>query len=287
MCPHYLLERLQGLYSRLEKSHRSAEELPRGAGAGPAAAHPDRENGLPGSIGRRRRPRAQQPHRDDHDVQPDPAEGAEPDHESWQNDITLVVQEADRAAKIVKDLLSFAKETKVKPGLVNINGVIKEALSLLVKQSLFHNIDVRYESGPDAPDDVRRSRPAQTGLLQHHPERRPGHGRERDPDRREPKGRGRAERSRSASRTRARASPKNISPGSSTRSSRPRRKGPGWAWPWSTASSPSTRARSPWKAELGQGATFIILLPVLGQKEWLKSEDPSEELTNASRRKRP
>ncbi len=76
---HYLLERLQGLYSRLEKSHQqlkiSHEELERAQ----TAADPNRKNGFSRSVGRRCRPRAEQPHRGDHDVQPDSAERTEPE----------------------------------------------------------------------------------------------------------------------------------------------------------------------------------------------------------------
>ena len=53
---------------------RATEDLSRRAGARPTAADPNRKDGLPGSAGGRRCPRAEQPHRVDHDVQPDPAE---------------------------------------------------------------------------------------------------------------------------------------------------------------------------------------------------------------------
>jgi len=72
-------------------------------------------------------------------------------NENWKKDITLITQEAERAAKIVKDLLSFSRETKLKPGLVNINSLVEEALSLVIKRSLFRNIDVKQELDSELP----------------------------------------------------------------------------------------------------------------------------------------
>lgn len=150
MCHHFLLERLRGLYSRLEKSHdelkTSHEKLEQAqrqliqtekmASLGHLAAGVAHELNNPlGTITMFARI-----------LQKDLAH-----NEKWKKDIDLIVQEADRAAKIVKDLLSFSRETKVKPGLVNINTLIEEALSLLIKQSLFHNIDVKKKFDQSIP----------------------------------------------------------------------------------------------------------------------------------------
>jgi two-component system NtrC family sensor kinase len=144
MCMHYLLSQSRRLYSRLEKSHEelkiSHEDLEQAqrqliqseklASIGQLAAGVAHELNNPlgtitlfGSL-----------------LKKDLAH-----NEKWEKDINLIVQEAERAAKIVKDLLSFSRETKLKPGLVNVNSVLEESLSLLAKRSLFRNIQVKQE----------------------------------------------------------------------------------------------------------------------------------------------
>jgi two-component system NtrC family sensor kinase len=151
MCPHYLLERCRAFYTRLEKSHKqlkaSHEKLEQAqkqliqtekmASLGQLAAGVAHELNNPlGTITMFSRV-----------LQKELG-----DHEKWSHDIDLIVQEADRSAKIVKDLLSFSRETQIKPGLVNINSLIEDALSLLVKQSLCQHIDVKKDLDPFMPN---------------------------------------------------------------------------------------------------------------------------------------
>jgi two-component system NtrC family sensor kinase len=58
-------------------------------------------------------------------------------------DVELIVNEANRAKEIVQGLLSFARETKLRPGPVNVNDLLEDVLGLVVNQSLFHNIKIR------------------------------------------------------------------------------------------------------------------------------------------------
>jgi len=150
MCMHYLLTQSRRLYSRLEKSHQelkiSHDELEQAqrqliqseklASLGQLAAGVAHELNNPlgtitlfGSM-----------------LKKDLAH-----NEKWKKDVNLIIQEAERAAKIVKDLLSFSRETQMKPGLVNINSIIEEAVSLLAKRSLFRNIQVKQELDASVP----------------------------------------------------------------------------------------------------------------------------------------
>ncbi len=150
MCMHYLLSQSRRLYSRLEKSHEelkiSHEELEQAqrqliqseklASIGQLAAGVAHELNNPlgtitlfGSL-----------------LKKDLAH-----NEKWEKDINLIIQEAERAAKIVKDLLSFSRETKLKPGLVNVNRIIEETVSLLAKRSLFRNIQVKQDLETSLP----------------------------------------------------------------------------------------------------------------------------------------
>lgn len=68
-----------------------------------------------------------------------------------KEDVALIVSESDRAKEIVKGLLSFARETKLRPGETDINLVLEDVLSLVANQSLFLNIQVKKTFSPDLP----------------------------------------------------------------------------------------------------------------------------------------
>jgi signal transduction histidine kinase len=279
MCHHYLLESLQGLYSRLEKSHaqlksshqelesaqRQLVQTEKMASLGQLAAGVAHELNNPiGTI--MMFSRVLQREMDQND--------------KWRKDINLVVQEADRAAKIIKDLLSFAKETKIRPGLVNINRLIEEALSLLVKQSLFHNIEVTACLDPDLPTTF-----ADPDLLKQVffniilngaqamegkgtltvKSRMTGSGRKIE-IRIEDTGKGIPEEH----------LPRLFDPFFTTKE---KGTGLGLSLVYSIISKHQGAISA--ESRIGNGATFIILLPVLGQEEWLKSEALDEELKNA------
>lgn len=69
-----------------------------------------------------------------------------------REDLTLIIGEANRTKEIVQGLLSFARETKLKPGETNINEILEDTLGLLVNQSLFHNIKIKKVFAPDLPN---------------------------------------------------------------------------------------------------------------------------------------
>jgi signal transduction histidine kinase/iron only hydrogenase large subunit-like protein len=276
MCYHYLLESLQGLYSRLEKSHAqlksSHEELEKAqrqliqtekmASLGQLAAGVAHELNNPiGTI--MMFSRVLQREMDQNN--------------KWQKDINLVVQEADRAGKIVKDLLSFAKETKIRPGLVSINRVIEEALSLLVKQSLFHNIEVVTYLDPSLPTtfaDPDLLKQVLFNIILNGAQAMDGRGAltikslrvdngRRIEIRIEDTGKGILEKH----------LPRLFDPFFTTKE---KGTGLGLALVYSIVAKHQGAVSV--ESQLGKGATFIILLPVLGQDEWNKSGGPVEEL---------
>lgn len=68
-----------------------------------------------------------------------------------RDDIALIISEASRTKDIVQGLLSFARETKLKPGDANINEILEDTLGLLVNQSLFQNIKIKKAFYQDLP----------------------------------------------------------------------------------------------------------------------------------------
>jgi signal transduction histidine kinase len=67
-------------------------------------------------------------------------------------DLKMVIDEASRTKEIVKGLLSFARETVLKPGMVNLNMIVVDVLNLIANQSLFFNITLDKELDPALPD---------------------------------------------------------------------------------------------------------------------------------------
>jgi two-component system NtrC family sensor kinase len=279
MCPHYLLERLQGLYSSLEKSHFqlkiSHEDLARAqrqliqtekmASLGQLAAGVAHELNNPiGTIMMFSRI-----------LQKELS-----DHEAWKNDITLVVQEADRAAKIVRDLLSFAKETKVRPRLVDINDVIKEALSLLVKQSLFHNIDVQTELDPALPPtfaDPDLIKQVLFNIVLNGAQALDGKGTLAIVSQRIEEDRKIEIRIRDTGKGIPEEHlPKLFDPFFTTKE-----KGTGLGLSMVYSIVAKHKGTVSVDSQIGHGATFIITLPVLGQQQWLNEEQPFPGLKNA------
>jgi len=279
MCPHYLLERLQGLYSSLEKSHfqlkNSHEELERAqrqliqtekmASLGKMAAGVAHELNNPiGTIMMFSRILQEELG----------------DNENWQNDIALVVQEADRAAKIIKDLLSFSKETKVKPGLVNINTVMKEALSLLTNQSIFHNVEVRTKLDPKLPStfaDPDLLKQVFLNIILNGVQAMDDKGTLTIQSRRLDKGKKIEIRVRDTGKGIPEEHlPRLFDPFFTTKE---KGTGLGLALVYSLISKHQGTVTA--ESLLGQGATFIITLPVLGQNEWLKNERPIADLDSA------
>lgn len=74
-----------------------------------------------------------------------------PEDSPARADIQLIIEEANRTKEIVQGLLSFARETKLRPGSTNMNDLIEDVLGLVVNQSLFHNIKIKKNLYEDLP----------------------------------------------------------------------------------------------------------------------------------------
>ncbi len=68
-----------------------------------------------------------------------------------REDIELIINEANRAKEIVQGLLSFARETKLRQGQMNVNDLLEDVLGLVHNQSLFHNIRIEKTFVEDMP----------------------------------------------------------------------------------------------------------------------------------------
>ena len=149
-CLPYLLEESKRIYQQLERSHKqlqqSLNELEQAqfqlirteklAALGQLAAGVAHEINNPlGTI-------TIYAHILKRSLEPDDPRG---------EDIDLIISEAARTKEIVQGLLSFARETKLKPGETNINDLIEETLGLIVNQVLFQNIKIKKNLEADMP----------------------------------------------------------------------------------------------------------------------------------------
>ena len=149
-CLPYLLEESKRIYQQLERSHKqlqqSLQELEQAqfqlirteklAALGQLAAGVAHEINNPlGTI-------TIYAHILKRSLEPDDPRG---------EDIDLIISEAARTKEIVQGLLSFARETKLKPGETNINELVEETLGLIVNQVLFQNIKIKKNLQADMP----------------------------------------------------------------------------------------------------------------------------------------
>jgi len=68
-----------------------------------------------------------------------------------KGNIEKIVNQATRCKKIVKGLLDFSRQTEPEMKLSDINTIVKEVLSLVERQVMFHNIKVIKKLSPDLP----------------------------------------------------------------------------------------------------------------------------------------
>jgi two-component system, NtrC family, sensor kinase len=68
-----------------------------------------------------------------------------------KSDIDVIINEAQRCAKIVKGLLDFSRESIPQMKPASLNNVMEATLTLIGRQSSFHNIDIIRDYQPDLP----------------------------------------------------------------------------------------------------------------------------------------
>ena len=69
-----------------------------------------------------------------------------------KDELETITWEADRCARIVKNLLDFSRKTEPKKAMNNVNHTIDRALGLVQTLASFQNIEVIKEYALDLPD---------------------------------------------------------------------------------------------------------------------------------------
>lgn len=69
-----------------------------------------------------------------------------------KDDLEVVVNETLRCRKIVREILNFARETRIEKERANVNQVIREMLSILEKHVNFQNISIVKDFDDSVPD---------------------------------------------------------------------------------------------------------------------------------------
>ncbi len=78
-------------------------------------------------------------------------EGGEVSQEEARDYLKRIEKEIERINRIVRELLDFAKPSKVEANEIDVNKVIEQTLSLLSYQKGFKNIQTRLDLQPDLP----------------------------------------------------------------------------------------------------------------------------------------
>jgi two-component system, NtrC family, sensor kinase len=74
-----------------------------------------------------------------------------PDSHPLRQNLEIIVKQTLRCRETVKGLLDFARQTTASLSLVEVNSIADKTLSLLEKQSIFHDIAIVRKFQPDVP----------------------------------------------------------------------------------------------------------------------------------------
>jgi two-component system, NtrC family, sensor kinase len=70
----------------------------------------------------------------------------------YGEDLKVIIDETKRCREIVKNILDFARETKLEKKTANLNVIISDALSILERHVNFHNIDIVKDLSENLPE---------------------------------------------------------------------------------------------------------------------------------------
>jgi len=74
------------------------------------------------------------------------------DNNSCRESLAVVMKQTNRAGRIVKDLLEFARQSEPEMRMLNINDVIKKAISIISHPAELQNIRILADLCPELPD---------------------------------------------------------------------------------------------------------------------------------------
>ncbi|MFH1922910.1 MAG: ATP-binding protein [Planctomycetota bacterium] len=74
-----------------------------------------------------------------------------PDDSQEKEDLQVIVSQTERCARIIRQLLDFSRESSHEKKSQNVNAIIEQAIALVERQVLFHNIEIERDLAPDLP----------------------------------------------------------------------------------------------------------------------------------------
>ncbi|MHC4434737.1 MAG: sensor histidine kinase, partial [Planctomycetota bacterium] len=79
---------------------------------------------------------------------------AMPAEDACRSNLEKIVTQANRCSEIVRGLLDFSRQRKSNKTLYDVNKILRQCLSLLENQAVFHNIEMQVDLASDLPATV-------------------------------------------------------------------------------------------------------------------------------------
>ncbi|MFB3880598.1 MAG: [Fe-Fe] hydrogenase large subunit C-terminal domain-containing protein [Armatimonadota bacterium] len=97
-----------------------------------------------------------------------------------RDDVQMITREADRCRRIVRGLLDFSRQSKLRDQLTDVNELVRKTMEPLARQESFRAIEVRTDLEPELPRtllDPEQMRQAFINILENAMEAMPNGGR--------------------------------------------------------------------------------------------------------------